>query len=306
MTASGPKYLDQLGKEADESRTLVEVLCKRVIRPDFDSGKLLSSLPGPAELAEHYAPPSLSQAVREDDRESIRQELIEGFLKRLVRMDEWEEVYQRLHSWQDAMETCSGRYDKSPLSVILSKNPRFPTVDRVKILLGEEMAESYQGALEHMETDPESFAEFPDERVSGGWNRHTAERAVSLVVDVIAPYGNNPEELADAYARYMVELRSRNREKSKTQNVDRLERRRVARSLGIWLPQMADLHQWESDPRTCSRAAEFEKLAMRVVDKMRILRSVLQYIPRRKFSEHTISDLDNNMARMRDYVKDEK
>lgn len=184
------------------------------------------------------------------------------------------------------------------------KTPKFPTVERVKILLGEQIAEDYAKALEAIEADPDAFAEFPDEKVSGGWNRHTAERAVSLVTDVIVPYANNPEGMSAAYGRYMEELRAQTSEKRKTQNASKQARRTAARSLGIWLPLQTDMEQWSKDPRTCDRAPEFERLVIQVVDKMRILRSVLQYIPRRRFSNRTVADLDNNMERMRNYIKD--
>jgi hypothetical protein len=61
---------------------------------------------------------------------------------------------------------------------------------------------------------------------------------------------------------------------------------------------------WESDPRTADRAADFQRLVIRVIEKMRIMRSVLQFIPRRKFSNHTIADMDANMVRMSEYMKD--
>lgn len=303
-TSTGPKYLDQLGKEADDSRTLVEVLCRRVVRPDFDSGRIPGRMSGVEELVGRYVPQTIVSAVMEEDREAIRKEILEGFAMRLVTEDEWDQVCQRIHAWQDELETNAGTYDRSPLSKILLKTPKFPTVERVRTLLGEEIAEEYKGSLEAMEADPDTFAEFPEERTSGGWNRHTAERAVSLVNDVIVPHAKNPDEMATAYGRYMEELRSQNREKKVTQNATKVARKAAARALGIWLPLQSDTGQWESDPRTCDRAPEFENLVMQVVEKMRILRSVLQYIPRRKFSNHTVQDMAANMERMRSYMKD--
>lgn len=301
---TGPKYLDQLGKEADDSRALVDLLCRRVVRPDFDTGRIPGRISGAAELVEKYIPLTLVSAVCEEDREALRTESVEGFFMKLITEDEWDQVCQRLHAWQDELETSSGTYDRSPLSKILMKMPKFPTIERVRILLGEEISDEYKSALESMEDDPEAFSEFPEEKTSGGWNRHTAERAVSLVTDVIVPHARNPEEMAAAYGKYMEELRSQNREKKVTQNATKTTRKAAARALGIWLPLQNDTEQWETDPRTCDRAPEFEKLVMQVVEKMRILRSVLQYIPRRKFSNHTVMDMEANMERMRSYMKD--
>lgn len=302
---TGPKFLNQLGKDADESRTLVDLLCKRLLRPDFESGKVPGRVSCVDELLDVYVPPTLVTAVLEADRDSIRRGCLDEFMKKLIKPGEWEEACQRVHAWQDELETCSGGYDRSTLSRILLKNSKFPTVEKVAVLLGEEVAEDYKRSLETIEADPEPFAEFPDEKTSGGWNRHNAERAVSLVVDVIAPHGRDPEQMSAAYGRYMEELRSQNREKKITHNANKEQRKAAARSLGIWLPLQNDIPQWESDPRTCDRAAEFEKLVMRVMAKMRILRTVLQYIPRRRFSNHTVADLDHNMTRMRAYIKDD-
>lgn len=280
--SSGPKYLNQIGKDADDSRALVDILCKRVVYPNFDKGTVPGRVGGVDDLV---------SAV--------------GDITRVLITDsEWTEVCQRVHARQDALETHSGSYEKSPLSRILEKNSKFPTTERVTALLGEEMSELYSDAMERIESDPELFAEFPDERTGGGWNKHSAERAVSLVVDVIAPHGDDPEGMAAAYNKFMEEFRSQNRERGITQNADRDSRKATARSLGIWFPVPGDFKSWESDPRTRDRAAEFERLSIRVTDKMRIMRSVLQFIPRRRFSNHTVADMEANMARMAAYIRD--
>lgn len=252
------------------------------MKPDFDDGKIPGRVGGVEDLAS-----SVGDVTR-----------------RLIRDTEWAEVCQRVHAWQDALETSAGAYEKSPLSRILGKVTKFPTVSRVTSLLGEEMAELYSEALERIESDPESFAGFPDDKTNGGWNKHSAERSVSLVVDVIAPHGRDPEGMAAAYVKYMEEFRSQSMEKKITHNADREARKAAARSLGIWLPMPGDSKLWETDPRTCEKAAEFERLSIRVTDKMRIMRSVLQFIPRRRFSNHTVADMENNMSRMRAYMKD--
>lgn len=275
--------LNQVGKDADDSRMLVDILCKRVIRPDFEKGKI----------------PRIDGV---DDAIAS----VGDITRRLITDSEWMEICQRVHAWQDQVETCSGMYDRSTLFNILQKIRKFPTVDRVKSLLGEEMAELYSDAMESIEKNPEVFSAFPDERVNGGWNKQTAERAVSLVVDVIAPHGSDPEGLATSYTRYTEEYQSQSREKLDTYKADKNVRKASARRLGIWLPMTQDLKRWEDDPRTMDRAAEFQRLAIRVVDKMRIMRSVLQFIPRRRFSNHTVSDLDANMNRMKNYIRDVK
>jgi hypothetical protein len=281
--AKGPKMLNQVGKDADDSRMLVDIMCKRVVRPGFDGG----SIPG-----------------RVDGPDALRTALGEDIAGRLIRESEWFEMCQRVNSWQDRLETCAGAYDGSSLSKILQTVSRFPTLDRARALLGEEMTTMYREALEHIEANRDLYSEFPDEKSNGGWSKQAAERAVALVIDVIAPHGSDPDGMSTAYGRYMEEYRSQTRERKVTHNVDREEKKRAARDLGIWLPISSDLEKWEKDPRTIDRAAEFQRLSMRVVDKMRIMRSVLQFIPRRRFSTHTISDLDANIQRMRAYMRD--
>lgn len=279
---SGPRYLNQIGKEADDSRTLVEVLCNRVIRPYFDEGRISGHVDNVDQLI-------LS---------------VGDITRKLIKDAEWEEVYQKVCAWRDSLETCTGTYCKSPLTKILQKVSRFPTINRVTSLLGEEVGELYSDALEKIEADRESFAEFPTERINGGWNKHSAERAASLVIDVIAPHGGSPESMAAAYVKYMEECRAQTQEKRLTQNMGKESRKSAAKSLGIWLPMPCDFHLWETDPRTCDFAVEFERLANTVMEKMRVMRSVLQYTPKRRFSSHTIADAPANMARMRAYMKD--
>lgn len=258
------------------------MLCKRVVRPKFDQGKISGRVESVEELISSMG----------------------DITKALVNESEWAEVMQRVQAWQDALETCSGSYEKSPLSRILDKTTKFPTVSRVTALLGEEMADLYSDALDRIEADRESFAAFPDDKTNGGWNKHSAERAVSLVADVIAPHGRNPEGMAAAYVRYMEEFRAQSREKKITRNADREARKAAARRLGIWLPVPGDSGLWESDQRTRDSAAEFERLSIRVTEKMRIMRSVLQFTPRRRFSNYTVADMAANMERMRAYIKD--
>jgi hypothetical protein len=281
----GPKVLNQIGRDADESRMLVDLLCRRIVRPDFDRGLVPGRIGSPEDLV----------AVLGDGGDVLR---------RLLSEAERSEICQRVNSWQDRVETSAGSYEGSSLARILQATPRFPTLERVDALLGEEMAAMYGKALERIEADRGPYAGFPDERTNGGWSRQSAERAVSLVVDVIAPHGADPDAMAAAYARYMEEHRSQTREKKVTHGADREAKKAAAKSLGIWLPVPSDLRQWEDDPRTADRAAEFQRLTIRTVDKMRIMRSVLQFIPRRKFSNHTVADLSPNVRRMRAYVRD--
>lgn len=278
--STGPKALDELGARADESRFVVDVLCRRVLRPDFQTGEI-SGRVSADELAAHYAS-------------------LEGFVRRMVTEAEWQDASQKLNAWQDELEA---RDDGCTLARILAKHPKFPPVTKVKTLLGEEIAESYSEALENIELSSEAYALFPSTRVCGGWTKHSIDRAVSLVVDVISPHSGDPRAMASAYGRYMDQLRSQTKGRGPA-NCDRAARRKAARSLGIWLPLQVDLKKWESDPRSSSRAPDFERLVNRVVSKMRTLRSVLQYVPRRRFSNHTIADMDANMARIRDYLKE--
>jgi hypothetical protein len=284
VVEKGFKILNQIGKDADESKMIVDVLCKRLIRGKFDAGIIPGRISGKEELITMLSGANVCDILKDI---------------------ELEDICQHVHSWQDQIETCSKTYDgSSPLLMILQQVTKFPTVEKAKSLLGEEMSDMYVEALEKIEKRPDVYSEFPDERSNGGWSKQSAERAVSLVVDVIAPYGSDPNGMLVAYTKYMEEYRSQQREKRITHNVDGDARKVAARNLGIWFPVSADLQKWETDPRTRDRAADFQRLVIRTMEKMRIMRSVLQYIPRRRFSNHTIDDMDANMARMEAYVKD--
>lgn len=278
---------------ADESRMLVDVLCKRVIRPKFESGVVPGRVSSADELAEIFCSSSSS--------------LPSPFARELVTDAEWSEACQRVNTWQDEIE--ANEAGESPLAHVLRRVgwKKFPTIDRVRTLVGEELADLYSDALEKIESDPESFPGFPEDRSGAGWNARTAERAASLVIDVISPHGtSDPQGMAQAFVRFQAEDRAQREEKKTVQDAGKDDRKKAARQLGIWLPRQTDLKTWETDERTARRAVAFQTLSSRVVDKMRVLRTVLQYVPRRKFSNKTVADLNANMERMRAYLRDDR
>jgi hypothetical protein len=81
------------------------------------------------------------------------------------------------------------------------------------------------------------------------------------------------------------------------------DKKNAAKALGIWFPMQEDKDKWFLDPRTKSMAMEFETCVTDAIAKMRTARSILQYIPRRKFTAATVEDLKNNIERIKQYCK---
>ena len=283
---------NRLSVPADDSRAIVKILCDRVLRPDYESGIILRCPETADDLISVY----------------------HSDLSRIVTAQEWDEALLRVQSWYETKSLdgvpCGRKRPRESTSVkdimssILQRHGKFPSVGRVAELLGDESAEEYRAALESMETNPSAFSRFPDERVVSGWNMHTCERAVSLVVNVIAPYvaADDPDGMATSYGMYSRETKVRSRDISNSKSTDRTEKKLAARSLGIWLPVKSDMGKWSTDLRTRDRAKAFFSLVSRTMDKMRVIRTVLQFVPKRRLSNATVEDLDTNMDRMRNYL----
>ena len=264
-------------KSADDSKRLVDLLCERVLLPDFNSGVLMGKIETGGQLASIYA----------------------GNLERLVKPEEWDSASLRVITWQEDLDISSSSID--PLDKILEDNPRFPSVGVVLDLLGIEAADTYRYGLEDIENFHQAYNKFPDERTEKGWNKTTCDRAVSLVVNVISKHLKDPEGMKGAYLEHMNALRTVSVERRRMLKCE--DKRKEAKMLGIWLPMQEDKPKWFSDPRTKDFAVEFERLAAETMVKMKALRSILQYIPRRKFTSDTVSDVRDNMERMRAYLK---
>jgi DNA-directed RNA polymerase subunit K/omega len=113
--------------------------------------------------------------------------------------------------------------------------------------------------------------------------------------------------VAQDYQPAIMEVRSENAyEEARKEASDMLEnwfRKNAAKTLGIWFPMQEDKDKWFLDPRTKSLAMEFETCVTDAIAKMRSARSILQYIPRRKFTNATVEDLKNNIERIKQYCK---
>ena len=288
-----------LASAADDSRAIVNILCKRILKPDFNSGALMVCPDSSSSLASIYDNPEMN------------------FISRMIDPQEWEDALFRVQSWRDESElrgssSNSGKNkskkrmlsSKDAMSAILEKHSKFPTIEKAVALLGEDRANEYRNALEMIENDSSAYSRFPDEKISSGWNRHTCERAVSLVVDVIGPNieSDDPNDMTLAYGRYTRESRVRTREKAVANTGDRNLKKTAAKALGIWFPFPSDMDKWKLDDRTRRRYAEFSDVVTRATDKMRIMRTVLQFIPKRKLCNATVADLDANIERIKNYL----
>lgn len=272
---------------SDESRAVVDIVCNRVLRKHFDSGML------PVDVQ----PDALREWCCGTGDAAL------AFATALVADDEWTMVCDRVAAWQDVARDVS----KPVLQRVFARFSRFPSLERVSESLGEDRAVAYLAALETIENDPALSAEFPSERASYAWRKFDLDAAVSVAIDVLAAHVGDEAAMSEAYTQLVLELRARRREKATVAQHagDRDKRKAIVRSLGIWFPLPKDADIWRSDPRTAPRMSEFEALVARVSDRMKLVRSFLQHVPRRKLSNRTVKDLDANIERLRAYLRGE-
>lgn len=261
---------------ADDRRFLTDLLCKRLVRSDFQSGDL------PRDPQVH--------TIKAYYRDRLADELITD--------EEWEDVCSRVVSWQEQEEEQA----KPILSRILSRFNRFPPIARVAEILGPQRAAVYRAALETIENDMATYSQFPSDFSSYPWRKFDMDAAVSVVAAVIAPHIGDEAGMAAIYHQFVCELRARRRERSNITSAEFVKRKSVVRALGIWFPITKDIDKWKSDPRTCKIMPEFLSVMAQVVDRMRLVRSFLQHIPRRRLSTRACADLPTNLNRMKVYL----
>ena len=261
----------------DESRFIVELMCKRLVKTDFQSGDL------PRDPQTHVL------------KDYYKQRLVEE----LLTAEEWEEICQRVLSWQEMEQ----QQNKPILSRILSRFGRFPPVSRVDEVLGPERALAYKSALEAIENDGNTFGQFPAEMYAYPWRKFDMDAAVSVVTNVIAPNIGDEINMTASYQQLICEFRARRRERSSITALEFGKRKSAVRSLGIWFPIPRDIDAWKNDPRTHMLMPEFIETMNQVVGRMRMVRSFLQHIPRRRLSTRACTDLPANLRRMKSYLK---
>lgn len=272
--AQNIQFGDAFVTGADDKRAIVEVLCRRIFKADFNSGRL----PRDPQI--------------DDMKQMYRETAVDTF----VTEEEWEEICQTIFAWQDEDDTR----DEPALQKILKRFRRFPTIDKVRTSLGNDRAEQYRASLEHIE---DAAIEFPNERYSSPWRKFDLDAAVSIVCDVLAPNANDEQAMSEALANVLSELRARRRERTVMDKASLTRRKAVARSMGIWFPIAKDLHKWRADARTREHMPQLELLMEEVVKRMRLVRSYLQYIPRRRLSARACVDLPMNIERMKAYLR---
>ena len=266
-----------LSSAADEKRFIADLMCKRVVHADFQTGELPRN-PEINGLMDFY-----------------KDRLATDFIKD----EEWEELCQRIVTWQEMEEQQS----RPVMSRILSRFTKYPTFDRVREVLGEDRAAAYLEGLEIIESHENTASQFPNERISYPWRKFDMDAAVSVVTNVIAPNIDDEINMTAAYEQLVCELRARRRERMNITGSEFSKRKVVVRALGIWFPITKDLAAWCNDPRTSMIMPTFLKVMAQVVERMKLVRSYLQHIPRRRLSTRACQDLPANLDRMKAYLK---
>lgn len=260
---------------------MLAFLTSRVLKRDFDAGAIPEN-PSPSDLKEIYRQTAVDEIVTEA---------------------EWAEALEMVLAWRDARAAESGGTTDGVLRHIFLRFKRFPPVSRVIEVFGTERGERYKASLEEIESDSVKNALFPAERPPYPWKKLDMDAAVRLVVEVIAPHEQG-HEISQAYAEFVGELQARKRERAAMGEAESvIEKKRIARSLEIWFPLTKDVETWRTDPRTAPHMAEFERLMKATISRMRLVRSYLQYIPKRRLSQAACKDMRANMERMRIYIE---
>lgn len=270
--------------EADDSRILVDIVCRRFLRRDFEAGDIPVDIQ-PETLKNLYC--SKSHSTVQD----------------LITEDEWVLACQRIADWQDVVKDV----DQPITQRIFARFVRFPSIERVASSFGEARSSAYRAALETIEDDPALCTVFPFANDKQPWRRFDLDAAVSVVTDILAKHAGDQVSMSAAYEAFVIELRTRRKERVKVAALssDREKRKALVRSFGIWFPVPKDINIWRSDPRTAPRMLEFEDLVDRASSRMRLVRSYLQHIPRRRLSNRTVKDFDANINRIQSYLRGE-
>lgn len=266
-------------QSSDYDRILTELVTTRMLKSDFDSGDLPAD-PSPEDLSEFYSSRLASELVGDA-------------------------VWKRLSDVVSGWEEREKEANKPILNRVFERFSRLPTVDRVREVLGQDRGDAYKTAREEIEQDTKASSLMPSETSAYPWRKFDMDAAVSAIVDVVAPNLDKPESnMRAVYDRLLWELRARRRERVKMSSAAGIAtKKETVRSLGIWFPITKDIPRWNSDPRTRDDMPEFLSVMSKVVNRMRTVRSYLQYVPRRRLSPRACADLPVNLERMRAYMR---
>jgi hypothetical protein len=260
-----------------DSCEIIDELCRTLIREDFDAG-VLPQNPDWQDIRDIFGP-----------------RLAYEFISTHV----WEEATERIRSWEDV----EAQKSIPIMRRIASRFYKYPSYAKVTKLLGEDIATQYRTAFEVIENDSTAFLLFAINSQPGPTRKFDVECAVSVIVDIISPFLNNFEAMERAYNAFVYRLRARRRERMLIATAKNSDKKVIVRSIGIWFPMTKDIPRWLSDPRTREVMPEFLNVMKQVWGKMKLVRSYLQYVPRRGMSVRACADINNNLKRMKSYLR---
>lgn len=189
---------------------------------------------------------------------------------------EWANVMQTIDAW---------RNDDIPVldaQVSVNTQRKFPNVETVRKLTNDTIAASYAACLEEIETNETLYNMVHDNIVNTGWSRKNIESAINYLTALA-----NKRPLQTNVSRKRVR-----------QSADP-----YVKELQIWFPITREKDKWLTDPRTVQFGEKMWQLTTQVSDIMRKKRTLLQFIPRRKFSVSAMTDAEANMERMHQYIQ---
>jgi len=234
------------------------------------------------------------------DADGLREHLRSRLADELVKPEDWEAACLQVLAWQERDEARATPIEER----VVASFPKYPTVGCVKARMGREAAARYRAALEQIEDAEGLRGTFPDERTAHPWRTLELDAAVRAAVDVLAPNIGDPAAMEAAYEALVEDMKARKKVRSAARLARNADKRRMARELGLWLPNARDgVGPWLADPTTAPHARKLFDLAHQVSRRMRLARSYLQYIPKRRPTAQAKADLLQNIERMRGYLR---
>lgn len=276
------------------SRTAVlEYLVRQVLVPDVESGALpwVPGQTGIDELAERYEH-VFDKSLALDDAD-------------------WEVMLERLEQWWEEADPSRHAFleEEALWQEMVSKCDTLPTYQQVAEKLGADSADVYLENVETLENrpgGPDIGVECEYARGTGDTRAPLPKRQLEEVVTIVALLAG--PDRTDAIHQYRTLKEQRNADKRarrsrlRQQNAPFIER---ARSLGFWFPYPDHLDRWQRDVRTAPYYPLFHELLRRVRDKLRAEHGVMQYVPKRRLTGKTASELPRNLENMGRYLMQE-
>jgi hypothetical protein len=183
------------------------------------------------------------------------------------------------------------------VSQIASRCSRIPTVSMVAKRIDVKTAEQYRADLETLQNNNVVYSHIGEMR-KGASKLEVYE--VVHTVRILAAFGDLPDVCVAEYERFrrhLTALRTAKRRELGKKNTPYINK---AKSLGIWMPKQRDIHKWSASPHSHALFG-MVRLTRLIMTSDPNERGVLQYIPKRRPTADSLSDIQRNIECMKNY-----